>query len=243
LAIKLDFYGRQPSAFGAPPARAEAYRSGDFVGDVAQGGPCNCEIYTLTPHCNATHTECVGHLCLEKIHVCDVPLPLLMSCMVVSVEAQDDGPDLYYPRRDPRDKLIHAYALQAALQRAGWQPGISALVVRTRNELFGDFSPYFSNDAMRLVRQCGFEHLLVDFSSIDKADDDGKLSNHRIFWDLPQDTTVVRAESPRTITEFVFVPPNIGDGIYALNLGVAPFMADAAPSHPVLFPKNCLPFS
>ena len=38
-----------------------------------------------------------------------------------------------------------------------------------------------------------------------------------------------------TITEMIFVPDEVADGIYALSLQVAPFVADAAPSRPLLF--------
>lgn len=240
LAVPLNFAGRQAAAFGAPPARAEVYRAGGFVGSVAEGGACNCETYTLTPHCNATHTECVGHLTEEKFFVCDVALPLLMTCLVVSVETLAETRDEYHPRISPGDRVITADALSAALARLGFQPPAAALAVRTRRERFGDYSPFFSNDAMRLVRRCGFEHLLADFASVDKADDDGKLSNHRIFWDLPQDRRIESARSNRTITEFIFIPEAVADGLYALNLQVAPFMADAAPSNPVLYPHAVL---
>ncbi len=238
LAIRLDFGGQQVSAFGASAATSQVYRAGSFVGSVAEGGPCNCEIYTLTPHCNATHTECIGHLTAEKIFVCDVEIPLLTTCLVVSVEPDGQTSDEYYPRLSPDDKVVSADALHAAMQRAGFQSGIRALAVRTRNEPFGDFSAFFSNDAMRLIRRSGFEHVLVDFASVDKADDDGKLSNHRIFWDLPQDSRIESAKSQRTITEFIFVPQDVSDGLYALNLQIAPFMADAAPSKPVLYPLS-----
>ncbi|MCS7084591.1 MAG: cyclase family protein, partial [Bacteroidia bacterium] len=218
LAVKLDFTGRQLSAFGAPPARAETYQAGEFVGCVADGGPCNCETYRITPHCNGTHTECVGHLTAQKIFVCDLDLPPLMACCVASVIPGPCRNDEYHPRLSPDDKVVEAGALQAAMQRSGWRPGIPALVVRTRREIFGDLSAFFSNDAMRWIRKCAVEHLLVDFASVDKADDDGKLSNHRIFWDLPQDRRIESARSERTITEMIFVPDEIEDGLYALNL-------------------------
>jgi hypothetical protein len=38
-----------------------------------------------------------------------------------------------------------------------------------------------------------------------------------------------------TITELAFVPDDVKDGLYLLNLQVAPFDNDAAPSRPLLF--------
>jgi hypothetical protein len=38
-----------------------------------------------------------------------------------------------------------------------------------------------------------------------------------------------------TITEFIYVPNAVEDGEYFLNLQIAPFENDAAPSKPILY--------
>ena len=38
------------------------------------------------------------------------------------------------------------------------------------------------------------------------------------------------------MTEFIFVDDDIADGRYLLDIQIAPFAADAAPSRPVLYP-------
>ena len=43
------------------------------------------------------------------------------------------------------------------------------------------------------------------------------------------------AVSPKTITEPIYVPEDMGDGQYMLNLQVSPLISDAAPSKPVIF--------
>jgi hypothetical protein len=45
---------------------------------------------------------------------------------------------------------------------------------------------------------------------------------------------------PRTVTELIYAPDPIPDGHYLLNLQVAPLLADAAPSRPVLYPVRPL---
>ena len=91
--------------------------------------------------------------------------------------------------------------------------------------------PYFTVDFMdALVRQ-GVEHLLVDLPSVDREVDGGRLEAHHAFWGLP--------DNPRphcTITELVYVPEDVSDGLYLLHLGVAPMDNDAAISRPVLYP-------
>jgi len=77
----------------------------------------------------------------------------------------------------------------------------------------------------------GIEHLLLDLPSVDRESDGGALAAHRAFWRYP--------DAPRmeaTITEFIYVPDAVVDGLYYLNLQVAPFENDASPSRPVLYP-------
>ncbi|HNB56593.1 MAG TPA: cyclase family protein, partial [bacterium] len=62
ISIPVYFDGLQPNTYGVPVASARAYEDGKFVGDVRRGGSCNFEEYRIVPHCNGTHTECVGHI-------------------------------------------------------------------------------------------------------------------------------------------------------------------------------------
>ncbi|HYP51473.1 MAG TPA: hypothetical protein VEQ34_11065 [Pyrinomonadaceae bacterium] len=90
---------------------------------------------------------------------------------------------------------------------------------------------------MRFIVESGVKHLLVDLPSIDRIFDEGKLSNHRIFWNIEQGEFEINPASRinNTITELIFVPQIVADGSYLLNLQTAAFVADAAPSRPVLF--------
>jgi len=96
--------------------------------------------------------------------------------------------------------------------------------------------PYFTADAMEYIVACGFRHLLVDMPSIDRLFDDGKLANHRIFWNVEAESREVNAKTRinSTITEMIYVPNEIEDGEYLLNLQIAPFESDCAPSRPIL---------
>ena len=40
------------------------------------------------------------------------------------------------------------------------------------------------------------------------------------------------------ITEMVFIPDEVEDGDYLLNLQIAPFFADTSPSRPILYKIN-----
>ena len=62
ISIPIKFNGSQPNTYGVKIATSIAYQDGQFIGDTRKGGPCNFETYNFTPHCNGTHTECIGHI-------------------------------------------------------------------------------------------------------------------------------------------------------------------------------------
>src|SRR5438445_4483268 len=78
ISLPLRFDGLQPNAYGAEPATSTACEYGDLVGDTRRGGSCNFERVTLIPHCNGTHTECVGHITVERISVRECLKDVLM---------------------------------------------------------------------------------------------------------------------------------------------------------------------
>ena len=248
LSIPLDFAGPQPTFFGADRAQAEALQAGTFIGDVRRGGSVNCARYTLTPHCNGTHTECVGHVTIESRSIRSLAPAHPVLCVVVSVtpehfESTEERSPLV---SQPGDHLVTRSSLQAATSQLGPLPG-SALVIRTlpndpkkrgRNYDEGAVPPYLSAEAAQWLVSSKIEHLVVDLPSIDRASDEGRLTAHRIFWGMPAGATAAStaARAHSTITELAYVDNAVPDGLYLLNLQVAPFEADAAPSRPILYP-------
>jgi len=249
ISIPLRFDGPQPNAYGVPPASSMPCAAGELVGDTREGGSCNFEEYTLIPHCNGTHTECVGHITRERISVrdCleDVFIPALLITAAPSY-ASDTGEKYSIPI-DAADRLITKQVLEAAVAAADKPVPYRqvALIIRTlpnddrklTRQYVDEIPPYFTTAAMEFIAECGFKHLLVDLPSIDRLYDEGKLSNHRIFWSVDQGSyaTDQKTRLGSTITEFIFVPNRIEDGAYVLNLQIAPFASDASPSRPVLF--------
>jgi kynurenine formamidase len=244
LAIGLDFDGPQPSTYGVPPAWRAAFEGGGVIGDVRQGGSVNFETYHLTPHCNGTHTECVGHLTQQRLALHQLlPESWLMAtlCTIMPVMASTTA-DTYDPPLVPDDQVITQQALMTACPQG---LSTSALVLRTlpnlpdkRSRDYAQVAPaFFTLEAMQWLRDQGIRHLLVDLPSVDRLHDEGKLRNHRIFWGLaPGEQEVDPTDPPLgTITEMIYVPNDVSDGQYLLELQVAPFLSDAAPSRPRLF--------
>jgi kynurenine formamidase len=248
IAVPLDFGGPQPGFHDAGPATSRALRTAGFVGDTREGGSCNCEQVTLVPHCNGTHTECLGHLTDDRISVAEtlrggMHLALLLSVQPVAAEASDESSD---PAPAPGDKLITAAALaQGAAAHVGLAP--QALVIRTLPNSVERMShryagpapaPFLSREAAGWLVDRGVQHLVLDVPSADRAQDDGRLTAHRVFFGLPPGARRASESSrPRTtITELAFIAPTIRDGWYLLDLQIPPFLSDAAPSRPLLYP-------
>lgn len=170
--------------------------------------------------------------------------------ITISPEIVSGPNDAYQPPLDNGDKLISKAAIMAELEGASDEE-LNALVIRTLPNDFEKqsmqydehhYPPFISNDAMAYLNERGVRHLLVDFPSVDRMYDEGKLSSHHVFWQVnPLSRTVdEQTLSFKTITEMVYVNPNIADGLYLLNLQIAPFELDAAPSRPVLIPLTSM---
>jgi arylformamidase len=230
LSIPLDPHGPQPNAYGAPPATARPYASDGFTLDTRLGGSCNCEVIAFVPHCNGTHTESVGHITAERFPLVAMPLPLLLSCSVISVT--------------PEGREIRADAITRATASVP-QESLEALVVRTLpndtskyTRRWEDVStPYFTPEAMRTIRAMHVQHLLVDLPSLDPLSDGGRLAAHRVFWDVPPGSKELPAPEARlrTVTEMIFVPNDVPDGRYRLTIQFPNIVSDAVPSRPILF--------
>src|SRR3954454_8783000 len=88
ISIPMRFDGPQPNAFGVEPASSKACEYGDLVGDTRRGGSCNFEQITLIPHCNGTHTECVGHIANERISVRNCLKDIVIWAELVSISPE-----------------------------------------------------------------------------------------------------------------------------------------------------------
>jgi kynurenine formamidase len=246
LALELDFAGPQPRHFGAPRASAHPFAVPGFPGAVAQGASCNCEVISLIPHCNGTHTECVGHLTRERLDASRVAPLGLLPALLVSVDAEAAGAagETSDPAPQAGDRLITRRALAHAWPaRAPFAP--QALAVRTRpngaDKRAHDYShetpPYLTRQAAAFLVERGILHLVVDLPSIDRAHDEGRLTAHRIFFGLPPGSTALADAARReaTVTELAFVPDTLADGAYLLELQLPALGGDAVPSRPLLY--------
>ena len=249
IAIPLNFNGAQPNAYGVQTAASKSCEAGELVGDTRRGGSCNFEQYTFIPHCNGTHTECVGHITNERIFVRDCLQDAFVTAILISVKPEkfSETKDTYPFDLSDDDLLITRNLLEEKLIAEAENRKPKAVVIRTLPNDDGkltktyleEIPPFFSNEAMQFLTERGVKHLLVDLPSIDRIFDGGKLSNHRIFWNVETESfeTNDKTRIENTITELIYVSNKIADGQYILNLQIPSFATDAAPSRPLLFQK------
>jgi kynurenine formamidase len=213
------------SAFYLPDIKYQAAESGSFIGSVQRGGSCNVNNIFFSPHGNGTHTECMGHITKEKYSINDCLKEFFFMSLVVTVT----------PEEREKDTVVTKEKLQK--QIGNHRP--EALLIRTlpndeskkSKNYSGANPPYIHHQAAALVYELGIKQLLIDLPSMDKEDDGGKLLAHRAFWNYPAEPRI-----HSTITELIYIPSSVADGMYFLNLQVASFDNDASPSRPLLFP-------
>jgi len=243
ISIPINFNGAQPNTYGVDGATSKPYQDGQFIGDTRKGGPCNFETYSFTPHCNGTHTECIGHITDERVSVLSSLNQEMIRATLVSV-APRNTTENYTPDLNKEDLVITKEDLELKLKDIN-PAFLQGLIVRTtpnfedkKSRDYMKVAPaFFSIDAMEYIVSLGVDHLLVDAPSVDRLLDDGHLSAHNIFWETKGKEFNPNTQN-KTITEMIFVPSFLEDGAYLLNLQIPAFVSDAAPSRPIIYKIN-----
>jgi arylformamidase len=224
ISIPLKADKSNVTAWYVDTPRFEPVMANGFVGDVNLGGAVNFRNIFFNPHGNGTHTECVGHISKKNHTINQCLKEFFFLANLVSIAPEKQGEDL----------IITLEQIQKE-----WQTnGAKAIVIRTLPNELDKLSKQYSNQnpafidykAVQFLIENGVEHLLIDTPSVDKEEDGGALISHHTFWEYPKHT-----QKQRTITELVFIPNPIADGVYFLNIQIASFENDASPSKPILF--------
>ncbi|MEZ7944712.1 MAG: cyclase family protein [Flavobacteriaceae bacterium] len=224
ISIPLTNGESNVSAWYLDPPKIVPVTSDEWVGSVKQGADVNFNNIHFNPHSHCTHTETAGHI-TETVHSIHKHLQqFFFLAEVVTIP----------PEQINEDFVITKKQLQYALGNKKRD----AIIIRTLPNLsdkktmqYSHTNPtYLMEEAAVFLREKGIKHLLIDLPSVDKEKDDGKLLSHNAFWN-----TAGTLRLDATITEFIYVPNTIKDGLYFLNLMVAAIENDASPSKPVLY--------
>ncbi len=220
ISIPLRSGKQNPNAFGIPFPEFKPLQADGFIGSVQLGGNVNCENLFINAHGNGTHTECVGHIAKERITINQTLTSFFSMAQVISVTPENGTIALQHVK-----ELIYQ--------------GIESLVIRNlpnSNEKLtqnysGNNPVYLTTELCAYLADINIKNLLIDLPSVDPEHDEGKLSAHHAFWQYPANPRL-----QATITEMIFVPEAIKDGVYLLNMQIAPIESDASPSKPILYP-------
>lgn len=219
--------GAHPTAFFAPPYKAEPLEAGSFIGDLSKGSPVNFYNIFINPHGNGTHTESVLHVDSRGKSINDTLRSFHFISRLITLEpvVLSNG-----------DQVLSLELLEKAM--IGIEDTIDALIIRTSpnasekiSENYSGKNPIFlQKEFIEGINKMNIKHLLLDLPSVDKEKDGGALVCHKTFW---QCNDQIRKD--KTITELIFVDNSIGDGLYLLNLQIISLDIDASPSKPILY--------
>lgn len=221
LSFTIRHARKWPQCFGASPPIFEPFRAGDYIGAIEQGSPVNFYNIHVNPHGTTTHTECYGHI-RSGHYLTDCISKFLYNSYLT---------DANLTEREDGDCLVMPENLDV-----NWPGDTEALIVRTPGiaeysaQFTGKNPVYFDKRTIEKINETGIEHLLVEWPSIDREEDGGKLSAHHAFWFEDG-----QWQKNKTITELIQLPENIQAGKYVLNLQVLAIDLDVSPSRPVLY--------
>jgi len=224
ISITLSPSKQNVNAWYLDAPKIEPVTVDGWVGSVAQGATVNFNNIYFNPHAHGTHTECAGHITKEfhSVNQCLKQFFFLAEVITVAPEFKDG------------DFVISKKQLQFALGNRKREAVVIRTIPNTLEKLSKQYShtnpPFLLEEAAIYLKDKGVKHLLIDLPSVDKEKDDGLLLSHNAFWD-----TQGKLRLDATITEFIFVPNSVMDGVYMLNLQIASFENDASPSKPVLY--------
>lgn len=222
LSSTLAKTGDEIRAWYVSESTKKAVEGDGWIGSVKEGSPVNFYNIAFNPHGNGTHTEGFGHISKGWESVNDQLKEFHFIAHFVILE----------PKQLNGDWIIDWESIDHKI--TDWD--FEALIVKAGNYSAGhDFShsnpPYFDAEMIAKLRDKGIKHILTDLPSVDKEEDEGKMSAHKAWWNYPEKP---RAEA--TISELLCIVDSTLEGKYLLNLQMAPFHNDASPSRPVIYP-------
>ncbi len=206
-------------------SKIEPQQLGDWVGSTEKGAAVNFNQIQFNPHSHGTHTESIGHILSNAPSINKVLNEYFFRATLITISPIQQGDDFKITKEVLEKALVNTIIHEALIIR---------LTPNTEKKKAIDYSntnwPYFTKEAIQFIVDHNVLHLLVDTPSIDKENDEGKLEAHHTFWQTDRKTRI-----EATITELAFIPNEVEDGNYLLNLQVAAFENNAAPSRPILF--------
>lgn len=240
ISIPLTNTDENPIAWYIEKPVIEPVVFGDWIGKVSEGkSSTNFNNIFFNPHGHGTHTECLGHITNDFYSINQALKQFFFFAKLITVEPEKFGDDFAITKDQIQKAMSTSPEASGSLSVT-----TEALIIRTlpnqkdkKSRKYSNTNPpYLSEEAAIFIRESEIQHLLIDLPSVDKEHDEGKLLAHKAFWNV-KDTHQLNSDARfnATITEMIFVPNEIEDGDYILNLQIASFENDASPSKPILY--------
>ncbi len=237
ISIPLTNTDENPIAWYIEKPVIEPVVFGDWIGKVSEGkSSTNFNNIFFNPHGHGTHTECLGHITNDFYSINQSLKQFFFFAKLITVEPEKIVDDFVITKEQVQKALSASTSLSVT--------PLEAIIIRTlpnqkekKSRKYSNTNPpYLSEEAAVFIRESEIQHLLIDLPSVDKEHDEGKLLAHKAFWNV-KDTVNLNADARlnATITEMIYVPDEIEDGNYILNLQIASFENDASPSKPILY--------
>jgi kynurenine formamidase len=223
ISIPLIPNDENVNCFYAPQPKTEAVRSGDFIGSIEEGGLLNFKNLFVNPHGNGTHTECVEHISRQGTSINKALQKFHFIGELISVRPEVVNGDGVITQNALLSKINHK--TETLIVRS-----IPNLDDKKSKNYSGSNPPYVDPSAILWLKEIGIKHLIIDLPSVDKEQDEGKLAAHKAFWNVPE-----KPELTHTITELVYIPNSIEDGLYFVNIQITSVEMDASLSKIVLY--------
>lgn len=233
LSIPINAGTQNVNAWYCDPVEIVPVMNESFTGDTTKGGAVNFKGITINPHGNGTHTECVGHISTEGHTINQCLKSFHFFAQIVTVKPKNFHNEKY----QVEDTIIDEDLITEATK--SWTDE-KAIVIRTapngaeKKEIdySGKNATYFTTKAIEHINNLGIHHLMVDLPSVDRELDEGRLEAHHLFWDYPNDP-----QTHKTISELLYIPNEIKDGRYLIQIQIMSIENDASPSkimaHPI----------
>lgn len=246
ISIPLTNTDENPIAWYIEKPVIEPVVFGDWIGKVSEGkSSTNFNNVFFNPHGHGTHTECLGHITNDFYSINQSLKQFFFFAKLITIEPDKIGDDYVITKEHISTSLNVTLSGSASPEASGpISVTNEALVIRTlpnqkdkKSRKYSNTNPpYLSEEAAIFIRESEIQHLLIDLPSVDKEHDEGKLLAHKAFWNV-KDTHNLNSDARlnATITEMIYVPDEIEDGNYILNLQIASFENDASPSKPILY--------
>jgi kynurenine formamidase len=243
ISIPLTNTDENPIAWYIEKPVIEPVVFGDWIGKVSEGkSSTNFNNIFFNPHGHGTHTECLGHITNDFYSINQSLKQFFFFAKLITVEPEKIGDDFVITKESISTSLNVTTGNSASTSLS--VTTLEAIIIRTlpnqkekKSKKYSNTNPpYLSEDAAVFIRESEIQHLLIDLPSVDKEHDEGKLLAHKAFWNV-KDTVNLNSDARlnATITEMIYVPDEIEDGDYILNLQIASFENDASPSKPILY--------